>query len=620
MHTVTTPQRLIILLLSLLLLTACGRTAVTNPTATPASVIGRSAAASPTPPATETVATAPPTSLPAPSSTPTPTPSATPVPTATPRPTATAVPLTVVGDPRSGLLATPAPSGSAPCGVVDVLDFPLNPPDGVGVRGGQDFGVFRSRYDKYHAGEDWWHGRGGASFGEPVYSIGHGLVTYAEPEGWNRDKGVVIVRHTFSDGRSVLSFYGHLDPPSVTVQPGTCVARGEQIGQIGRPRSSPHLHFEIRTQSAYAPLTGYWTEDPTEAGWLPPSQFIWGERIAAAPGVQWTRPFTGDGTRALGVTNDDTLLILEDGQLLGLDVAGGDVRWQHAGESDVAAGLLDANRSLVYLANRGGEVTALALASKPATRWTRELDDVVGTPLLLPLPEGGVAVAARHNLYGLDAAGDLLWTRHAVGQPLAWTRAGEQLLLATTAGAAPLWQIDAAGPRAWNAPAGATPLLAGGQVWLYGRDGLYRLAATRTAVLHYPLPPGLTSLGDAVALTDGGVLLAHADRFDRRLLAFGADGALRWERSYDGRLHGRVRLLATDNAVYVVNEQENADGASALSVYALDLESATLTQIFAGGTRAPNAADTWLLADGERLLLNIGGGHMVALTPREALP
>jgi murein DD-endopeptidase MepM/ murein hydrolase activator NlpD len=98
---------------------------------------------------------------------------------------------------------------------VDVLDFPLDPPNGADASGGSDFGVFRSRYGKFHSGEDWWGVRGRQSFGEPVYAIGHGLVTYAEPEGWNRDKGVIIVRHIFDDGREVLSFYGHLDPPSV---------------------------------------------------------------------------------------------------------------------------------------------------------------------------------------------------------------------------------------------------------------------------------------------------------------------------------------------------------------------------------------------------------------------
>ena len=43
--------------------------------------------------------------------------------------------------------------------------------------------------------------------------------------------------------------------PSVTLQAGQCVARGQQIAVLGRPRSSPHLHFEIRKDgSAVDPL------------------------------------------------------------------------------------------------------------------------------------------------------------------------------------------------------------------------------------------------------------------------------------------------------------------------------------------------------------------------------
>ena len=177
----------------------------------------------------------------------------------------------------------------APCGRVDLFDFPLDPPDADSINGGGgDFGVYRGRYSKYHAGEDWWFSRGGSNLGKPVHSIGHGLVTYAQPLGWGRDQGVVILRHTYEDGREILSFYGHLDPDSVVLTPGECVARGEQVGKIGNPRGSPHLHLEVRTHLPYAPGTGYWTEAPTLAGWLPPSETIWNGRLAGSPGVLWS--------------------------------------------------------------------------------------------------------------------------------------------------------------------------------------------------------------------------------------------------------------------------------------------------------------------------------------------
>ena len=207
------------------------------------------------------------TATPSPTITPSPTNTQTPTPTLTPTPTA--LPFHISGNPYTARLHDPIATSNAPCGLVDVLDFPIDPPHAANInRGGQDFGVYRQRYEKNHAGEDWGGpgGRGG-NFGTPVHSIGHGWVTYAEPEGWNRDKGVVIIRHILADGSTFLSFYGHLDPPSVVLEAGDCVQRGQQVGNIGRPRSSPHLHFEIRTHLPYTPGPGLLASKPYPS-WL----------------------------------------------------------------------------------------------------------------------------------------------------------------------------------------------------------------------------------------------------------------------------------------------------------------------------------------------------------------
>ena len=233
--------------------------------------------------ATAVVIANPPSSTPifTPPPTPTATVTATAVPTSTlkptatetpiPTPTPTTVPMHVTGNPRAVALQAPVAQEGAPCGLVDLFDFPLDAPHGRDARGGgSDFGIWRDRFDGYHAGEDWWIGGGRGSLGKSVYSIGHGEVTYAEPLGWNRDKGVIIIRHTFPGGRSLLSFYGHLDEDSLKVEAGDCVRRGEMIGKIGRPTTSPHLHFEIRTYMPFAPGRGYMPDDPTLAGWVPP--------------------------------------------------------------------------------------------------------------------------------------------------------------------------------------------------------------------------------------------------------------------------------------------------------------------------------------------------------------
>jgi murein DD-endopeptidase MepM/ murein hydrolase activator NlpD len=208
------------------------------------------------------------------------------------------------------LMSIPVPQNGAPCGLVDTLDFPLNPPDGEDAVGGGDFGNFRRRYDKYHTGEDW--GFGSSNFGSPVYSIGHGRVTYAQPLGWGVDQGVVIVEHTFRNGSTLLSFYGHLDPPSIILKAGDCVQRGDQVGEIGRPRTRPHLHFEIRSHMPDTPGPGYWPVDPTRAGWLPPSATISNYRLAISPGVRWTRPNISWSAKGIGVLNDDVFVAVED--------------------------------------------------------------------------------------------------------------------------------------------------------------------------------------------------------------------------------------------------------------------------------------------------------------------
>ena len=576
------------------------------------------------PGATRTAATAAVTASPVatPSPTLSPTASLTPSPTATPpptpTPTPTAPPLTVSGDPLAGLAGLPVGSSGAPCGTVDLLDFPIDPPLAANVsRGGQDFGIFRSRYDKYHAGEDWSAAQGRSNFGSPVYVIGHGQVTYAQPLGWGRDKGVVIVRHFFSDGGSVLSFYGHLDPPSVVLAAGACVARGDLVGNIGRPRSSPHLHFEIRTHLPFTPGPGYWPEDPTTAGWLPPSQFIWENRLSAAPGVAWTLPPLAQDSRGLGELADGTLLLLTDGALQGRAPVDGALRWQLRGENAFLDALWDPAAGLVYAAGRGGMLGAYAIpAIDPLAQatplWATSLGSA-GTARLLPLPGGGVIAALGRRLIAFSPSGTSVWSGELENRPVAWTLRGDELLLATSSADVALWTVTAGGLFPWEAP-GGEPLLLGDRFWLYAADGLYRLDADRrTATLFKPLAPALLLQKTAVSLADGGALLAHSDRADRRLIRLDSSGNVRWERSFLRALDGTPRLLASAGRVYLLADGSGTS-AGLMTLYEVDLESGNLVSLFVGGTRSPARNETWLLTGaGGRLYLNIGGGHLVAL-------
>jgi murein DD-endopeptidase MepM/ murein hydrolase activator NlpD len=514
--------------------------------------------------------------------------------------------------------------------VVDTLDFPLDPPEAHDVFGGQDFGVFRSRFDGYHTGEDWWRRRGLSSFGTPVYSIGHGTVTYAAPLGWGADKGVVIVRHVFADSSTILSFYGHLDPPSVVLNVGDCVARGEQVGEIGRPRTPPHLHFEIRSHTPNAPGPGYWSSDPTLAGWEPPSQYIWEHRISTSPGVAWMRPFAAWGSQGLGRLGHDTFAVIENGQLIGVNLLDGSSRWSLPDSSRVYSAMVDAQGALVYVCRRFGRIEAFRLPdlqgddpsavtelSEPL--WEIKLE-VSGIPTFMPLPGGGVVVAGRQEMFGVSAAGALLWEQEVIMRPFDWALAGDQLILAMVGGDATMWTVTASGPPlAWPVQIEGHPVVVGDQVWVYHENGIYRLdTETFSAELLYALPKAIFWWGDIVALSDGGVLVAHADAFDRRLIVLNADGTLRWERSYAQLGWGQQQLLTLDGRAYLLS-QESTTSYSDVSLLAIDLDSARLTRIFSGGTRYPLASDTWASAlDDGRILLNIGGGYMIALDPQLA--
>ena len=87
-----------------------------------------------------------------------------------------------------GAPATAQPSLNAPCGVVDTIDYPIDISDTL-ERGYDDFALYRARFGGNHVAIDIGFDR----YGEPVHAAARGRVTYADPEGWDTEKGVVIV-------------------------------------------------------------------------------------------------------------------------------------------------------------------------------------------------------------------------------------------------------------------------------------------------------------------------------------------------------------------------------------------------------------------------------------------
>ena len=149
--------------------------------------------------------------------------------------------------------------------------------DGDGYYNAQDFGDFNEDHNGYHLGEDWnGEGWGDTDFGDPVYTVSNGQVTYAQNAGtgWGN---VIIIHHILPDGTSLCSMYAHLRYDSLLVDEGDTVQRGQKIAEIGKGYQdneySAHLHFELRDNIEIILGPGYST-NPEPLGWLDPSEFI----------------------------------------------------------------------------------------------------------------------------------------------------------------------------------------------------------------------------------------------------------------------------------------------------------------------------------------------------------
>lgn len=519
----------------------------------------------------------------------------------------------------------PVPQGGAPCGIVDYLDFPLDPPDGERANGGGDFGVYRERYQGNHAGEDW-RIRYGASLGAPVYSAGHGTVTYAQPNGWGADKGTVIVRHVDASGQVFYSFYGHLEPESVLLRAGDCVARGDQVGKIGKPRTPPHLHFEIRSHLPAEPGPGYWGIDPSLAGWYPPSQTIWRSRIEGAPGVLWVRDTQAGSLSGVAVYSS-TLIAIQDSHLIGISLQDGSQQWEYKDEEEITGAAV--GDRILYLAYQNRTLKAFALSAagsgsdanapfSPEPLWQTRLG-FSGTPALMPLPNGGVAAAALRMMAAFSSSGKQLWELEYLAPIAGWTTWEGGLVYSNWGRERSLWTLEASGAQEWSSPLNGIPLGSPDGLFLYSPAGVYVLDPLHlTADEILPLYPSSAVQGDAIALPDGNLLIAHSDRYDRRLIVIDSGGTVLWERSVSSLPAGSIKLMLAGRRVYLLLLADSSGSGKAL-IYALDFESGRLNQIFTGGTRTPRPQDTWFLnGSGDIVYLNIGGGSLVAIDLEQA--
>ena len=326
--------------------------------------------------------------------------------------------------------------------------------------------------------------------------------------------GVVIVQHVLPDWSRVLSFYGHLAPGSFEIRGGDCVQRGDVVGRIG---DRNHLHFEMRIHMPGQPGPGYWSIDPSLAGWKPPSKFILDQRVRYAPGVEWMDDTDVQSRDSLGMLADGLFMVIEEDELVGLDPVEGEMSWRYPLSTDVSASAIDENGELVYLANRGAVLEAYRPAGDgddignnnsriPLEPLWRIDFEGRGPVKLIPQTGGGVVLSLDGDMYAVSRGGELLWELDSVRLVSAWVMIGERLVFSSAGDEPALWMVEDGALFELASGIGGRPVAAGEGVYVYDQAGVYRVDPdTPSLELQYPLAEAYRGIGDAVVLSDGGI-------------------------------------------------------------------------------------------------------------------
>lgn len=543
-------------------------------------------------------------------------------PTSTYTPTPTALPIRIANSAFDLPSHPPEPVYGAPCGLVDYFDFPLDPPDARNVRGGQDFAVYRERYSGIHTGEDWWYASG-SSLGMPVYSIGYGQVSYAHTYGWGRDLGTLVIRHVMQSGRTLYSFYGHLDPDSLDLRQGDCVTRGQVVGLIGDPRSSPHLHFEIRSVFATQPGPGYWTSDPERAGWLAPSQTIEESRLTISPGLVWWYTFEGDRIRYLGEWDSGIALVDVDDELLAFDLAAGESLAQVEIPGLHTYTLWDSGRRWLITADMSGRVQTYhvrfeaddqdpTLSLTPV--WRAETHHIGGLTLL-PLPNNWLALVQGTNLTAIDPSGSIAWQTDLEGRLQGWLPVDGQLLVTTDGLHPEIWSVTLEGAQAWGAGVSGIPMATTSGLFLYGREGLYHLDSASHFVDEWAVWDNADlASGQIIELADGQFLVNRHGLESSLLIWLDPNGELLSQLRYDESIeHDQAILQVLEEEIYLITQIRHTTSITA-AIYRI-LPPDRLELVFRTVTRQAYVSDGWTQALNEGLLLSLQGARWIMVSP-----
>ena len=162
-------------------------------------------------------------------------------------------------------------------------------------------------------------------------------------------------------------------------------------------------------------------------------------------------------------------------------------------------------------------------------------------------------------------------------------------------------------------------MVAGDVPYLHAQDGLYRLSPElQSAELLYALPWGFPQSGDVVELPGGGLLVAHADPADTRLIAIEADGSLRWEQSVAGLAPRTVELMTVGGQAYAVMRLDRGNS-TGIDIFHVQETDGRLTRVFSGGSRFPSSDSMSLSVAGDSVLISIADVGLLGWEPKLAL-
>ncbi len=509
------------------------------------------------------------------------------------------------------LLLPAATSAQRSCGIVSEIRYPVASMAATTLaRGFDDFRLYRERFGGRHVGLDVAFNQ----YGEPVVAAARGVVTYADPNGWDTEKGVVIVAHDFADGSRFYTLYGHMEETEDITFPavGTCVQAGDVIGVVGWPsRGAPHLHYEVRDFMPADGGPGYITANPLTQGWFHPLDFTaeWQvrltpyfravEKLREVPRIPPQR--LADGTRLIAA-----------GDFVEVQDAGGTALWRVQMSSEVRQAVALPDRFVAAQAVDGQMIVVQEGRYRAVWQRNSELPFVALEDVLL--------TASGSQLMADDANGLPVWALALTGNTITELRPdghGGALVVTREAGTAGYtWRsVSASGQitreEYFALPPLTTPTAEGWMV-LSGAQ-LERLTMNpQTRIPFAALAQARGIFGTLKVDEVGTVYVYHGD-FGQTLSAYNRDGTARWQVTHpprllnEGLMHPplmlaeRCRLLTLDiDGALNIFDAQNGDIVRSF-------------QLYAGGERTRSPLARLLEWDGVATI-RVGAGFLSVFT------